>query len=53
MYGIYIYIKNAMEQTTQIISLTKENYSQYLPITTVAFSVAEGGADIWVDMIIL
>ena len=33
-----------MEQTTQIISLTKENYTQHLPITPVAFSVAEGGA---------
>lgn len=33
-----------MEQTIQITSLTKENYSQYLPITPVAFSVAEGGA---------
>lgn len=33
-----------MEQTIQIISLTKENYSQYLPINPVAFSVAEGGA---------
>lgn len=33
-----------MEQNTQIISLTKENYTQHLPITPVAFSVAEGGA---------
>ena len=33
-----------MEQTTPIISLTKENYTQHLPITPVAFSVAEGGA---------
>ena len=33
-----------MEQTIQITSLAKENYSQYLPITPVAFSVAEGGA---------
>ena len=33
-----------MEQTTQIISLTKDNYTQHLPITPVAFSVAEGGA---------
>ena len=33
-----------MEHTTQIISLTKENYTQHLPITPVAFSVAEGGA---------
>ena len=33
-----------MEQTIQIISFTKENYSQYLPINPVAFSVAEGGA---------
>ena len=33
-----------MEQTTQIISLTKDNYPQHLPITPVAFSVAEGGA---------
>ena len=33
-----------MEQYTEIISLTKENYSQHLPITPVAFSVAEGGA---------
>lgn len=33
-----------MEQTTQIISLTKENYAQYLPIVPIAFSVAEGGA---------
>jgi hypothetical protein len=33
-----------MEQTTQIILLTKENYTQHLPITPVAFSVAEGGA---------
>ena len=53
MYGIYKYIKNAMEQNTVIISLTKENYTQHLPITPVAFSVAEGGADIWVDVIIL
>ena len=33
-----------MEQNTEIISLTKENYTQHLPITPVAFSVAEGGA---------
>ena len=33
-----------MEQYTEIISLTKENYKQYLPITPIAFSVAEGGA---------
>ena len=33
-----------MEQTTQIISLTKDNYTQHLPITPVAFSVAEVGA---------
>ena len=33
-----------MEQYTEIISLTKENYTQHLPITPVAFSVAEGGA---------
>ena len=33
-----------MEQHTEIISLTKENYKQYLPITPIAFSVAEGGA---------
>ena len=33
-----------MGQTTQIISLTKENYTQHLPITPVAFSVAEDGA---------
>ena len=33
-----------MGQTTPIISLTKENYTQHLPITPVAFSVAEGGA---------
>ena len=33
-----------MEQNTGIISLTKENYKQYLPITPIAFSVAEGGA---------
>lgn len=33
-----------MEHTTQIIPLTKENYTQHLPITPVAFSVAEGGA---------
>jgi hypothetical protein len=33
-----------MEQYTEIISLTKENYKQYLPITAIAFSVAEGGA---------
>ena len=33
-----------MEQNTGIISLTKENYTQHLPITPVAFSVAEGGA---------
>lgn len=33
-----------MEHTIQITSLTKENYSQHLPITPVAFSVAEGGA---------
>ena len=30
-----------MEQHTEIISLTKENYKQYLPITPIAFSVAE------------
>jgi hypothetical protein len=33
-----------MEQTPQIILLTKENYTQHLPITPVVFSVAEGGA---------
>ena len=33
-----------MEQYTEIISLTKENYKQYLPITPIAFSVAEVGA---------
>ena len=33
-----------MEQHTEIISLTKENYKQYLPITPIAFSVAEVGA---------
>lgn len=33
-----------MEQNTEIISLTKENYTRHLPITPVAFSVAEGGA---------
>lgn len=33
-----------MKQHTEIISLTKENYKQYLPITPIAFSVAEVGA---------
>lgn len=33
-----------MEQTTQIIPLTKDNYLQFSPIIPVAFSVAEGGA---------
>ena len=35
-----------MEQNIEIISLTKENYKQYLPITPIAFSVAEIGAKI-------
>ena len=33
-----------MEQTQQMIWLTKENYLQHLPINPIAFSVAEGGA---------
>lgn len=32
-----------MEQNIGIISLTKENYKQYLPITPIAFYVTDGG----------
>ena len=35
---------NTMDRSTERIALTKENYAQHLPITPIAFSVAEGGA---------
>lgn len=37
-------LNSIMGQTTQIISLPKDNYLQFSPIIPVAFSVAEGGA---------